>query len=159
LDKSDFRVVILQPPYVFGAVPGRSTLGNSIAKVSWLPMLLPGGGTNAMSVSALAQAIVGAVERNVRGTFLVGDENLSNKALFKRFGGRSLRLPTFVLRAFMWCARTFLRLRGRESGLDPVQLVDVLITDMFFDPSESQKTLGYSGGGLDAAIAEIKGKE
>ena len=122
-------------------------------------MLLPGGGTNAMSVSALAQAIVGAIERNVRGAFLVGDENLSNKALFKRFGGRSLRLPTFVLRAFMWCARAFLRLRGRESGLDPVQLVDVLVTDMFFDPTESQNALGYSGGGLSAAIAESKGKE
>lgn len=159
LNRPDFRVVILQPPYVFGAIPGRTTLGDSIAKLSWLPLLLPGGGTNAMAASALAQAIVGAVERPVQGTFLVGDENLSNKALFKRFGGKSIRLPTFILRGFMWCARGYLKLRGRESGLDPVQLVDVLVTDMFFDPAPSQKALGYTGGGLQAAIQEIKGKE
>lgn len=156
LNSPEFRVVILQPPYVFGAVPGRKTLGDSIVKAAWIPLLLPGGGTNAMSVTALAQAIVGAVERPVQGTFLVGDENLSNKELFKRFGGRSLRLPTFILRGFMWLGRAFLRLRGRESGLDPVKLVDVLASDMFFDPTESQQALGYSGGNLEQAISTLK---
>jgi dihydroflavonol-4-reductase len=159
LQSSDFRVVILQPPYVFGAIPGRTSLGDSIAKLSWLPMLLPGGGTNAIAVGDLAQAILGAVERPVQGTFLVGDENLTNKALFKRFGGRSLRLPTFLLKGFMWCARAFLNLRGKESGLDPVKLADALVTELFFDPGPSQKALDYAGGGLDAAILEIKGKE
>ena len=156
LNSPEFRVVILQPPYVFGSVPGRKTLGDSIVKASWIPLLLPGGGTNAMSVTALAQAIVGAVERPVHGTFLVGDENLSNKALFKRFGGRSLRLPTFILRGFMWLGRVFLKIRGRESGLDPVKLVDVLASDMFFDPTDSQQALDYSGGSLDEAIHTLK---
>ena len=86
----------------------------------------------------------------------MGDENLSYKALFKRFGGRSLGLPTWVLRGVMWLGRGFLKLRGRESGLDPVALVDVLASEMFFDPDESASALGYSRGHLDEAIAEIK---
>lgn len=156
LDTEEFRVVILQPPYVFGAVPYRKGLGDSISRASWIPLLLPKGGTNAMSVRSLAEAIVGALTRPVRGCFLVGDENLSYKTLFKRFGGRSLGLPTWVLRGVMWLGRGFLKLRGRESGLDPVALVDVLASEMFFDPDESANELGYSRGHLDEAIAEIK---
>ncbi|MEC7242031.1 MAG: NAD-dependent epimerase/dehydratase family protein [Myxococcota bacterium] len=151
-----FRIVILQPPYVFGSVPGRKGLGDSIAKFSWLPLLLPKGGTNAMSVRSLSEGIVGALSRPVQGRFLVGDENLTNKQLFRRFGGRSLGLPTWILRGVMWLGRVFLRLRGRESGLDPVRLVDVLASDMFYDCDESAKALGYTRGHLDEAIADIK---
>ena len=153
----NFRVVILQPPYVFGAVPGRTGLGDSIAKFAWLPLLLPKGGTNAMSVRSLAEGILGALVRPVQGCFLVGDENLTNKALFRRFGGRSLGLPTWILRGVMWLGRGFLRLRGRESGLDPVRLVDVLASNMFYDCDKSADTLGYSRGHLDEAISAIKG--
>ena len=156
LDGDDFRVVILQPPYVFGAVPGRKTLGDSMRKAARFPLLLPGGGTNAMSVRSLAEAIVGAIERDVRGVFLVGDENLSWKALFKRFGGRSARLPTFILRGIMWLGRGFLKLRRRESGLDPVKLVNVITSEMYFEPTASAEALGYSRGGLDEAIADLK---
>jgi nucleoside-diphosphate-sugar epimerase len=157
LDAEGFRVVILQPPYVFGAVPGRKTLGDSMVKAARFPLLLPSGGTNAMSASSLAEAIVGALERKVRGSFLVGDENLSWKDLFKRFGGRSARLPTFILRGFMWLGRGILKLRRRQSGLDPVSLTNVIVSDMFFDPTESAQALGYTRGNLDEAIADLKG--
>ena len=156
LDSKGFRVVVLQPPYVFGAVPRRSTLGDSMRKAARFPLLLPKGGTNAMSVSALAQAVVGALEREVRGSFLVGDENLSWKALFKRFGGRSARLPTFILRGVMWIGKGFLKLTRRESGLDPVRLVNTMISEMYFDPTQSQEALGYKGGGLDEAIESLR---
>jgi hypothetical protein len=56
----------------------------------------------------------------------------------------------------MWLGRVFLKIRGRESGLDPVKLVDVLASDMFFDPTDSQQALGYSGGSLDEAIHTLK---
>ena len=155
LDSAEFRVVVLQPPYVFGTVPQRSTLGDSMRKAARFPLLLPKGGTNAMSVTALAQAVVGSLEREVRGCFLVGDENLSWKSLFKRFGGRSARLPTFILRLVMWIGKGFLKLTRRESGLDPSRLVNTLVSEMYFDPSASQEALGYKGGGLDEAIASL----
>jgi hypothetical protein len=56
----------------------------------------------------------------------------------------------------MWLGRAFLKLRGRESGLDPVMLVDVLASDMFYDCDKSAEILGYSRGHLDDAIADIK---
>ena len=52
--------------------------------------------------------------------------------------------------------RAVLKLRGRESGLDPVKLVDVLASNMFYDCDESAEALGYSRGHLDEAIADIK---
>jgi hypothetical protein len=56
----------------------------------------------------------------------------------------------------MGLGKLFLKLRGRESGLDPVRLVDTLASDMFFDAEPSAKALGYTRGHLDEAIEEIK---
>lgn len=151
------RLVVLQPPYVFGAIPGRASLGDTLAKAVRIPLLVPHGGTNAMSVMALAEAVRGALERDeVRGSYLVGDENLSWRELIRRFGGRSALLPTWLIRAVMWLGRIFLALVRRQSGLDPVRLTDVITSEMFFDPAPGQAALGYSGGDLDAAIADIR---
>lgn len=151
------RLVILQPPYVFGAIPGRTSLGDTIVQAVRVPLLVPRGGTNAMSVMALAEAIRGALERdNVRGAYLVGDENLTWRHLIQRFGGRSARLPTWLIRAVMWLGRIALTIVRRQSGLDPVRLTDVIASEMFFDPTPGQEALGYSGGDLNTAIADLK---
>jgi dihydroflavonol-4-reductase len=154
------RLVVLQPPYVFGAIPGRTSLGDTLAKAVRVPLLVPHGGTNAMSVMALAEAVRGALERDdARGSYLVGDENLSWRALIQRFGGRSALLPTWVIRTVMWLGRIALMLVRRQSGLDPVRLTDVIASEMFFDPTPGQEALGYSGGDLDTAIADIRRRD
>ena len=151
------RLVILQPPYVFGAIPGRTSLGDTLAKAARFPLLVPHGGTNAMSVMALADAICGALERpRTSGPYLVGDENLSWVSLIGRFGGRSARLPTWMLRLAMKLGRFALAIVRRQSGLDPVRLTDVIASEMFFDARPSQEALGYTGGDLDQAIADIR---
>ena len=153
----DLRLVVLQPPYVFGAIPGRASLGETLAKAVRIPLLVPRGGTNTMSVMALAEAIRGALERDdTRGAYLVGDENLTWRQMIGRFGGRSALLPTCLIRAVMWLGRIALRLVRRQSGLDLVRLTDVVASEMFFDPTPSQEALGYSGGDLDTAIADIQ---
>lgn len=156
MDKAGkLRIVILQPPYVFGAIPGRTSLGDSIYAATRIPLLMPNGGTNAVCVAALAQAICGAVERDVHGRFLIGDENLSWVDLFKRFGGHAWTLPTPILMAVMIVAKLALFLLRRQSGLDPVALVKTIASTMYLDPTSSQEALGYSGGGLDDAILDI----
>jgi dihydroflavonol-4-reductase len=151
------RLVILQPPYVFGAIPGRSSLGDTLAKAARFPLLVPRGGTNAMSARALADAICGSLENAAAtGPYLVGDENLSWKELFKTFGGRAGLLPTWILRAVMVCAGIALRLVGRRSGLHLARLTDIIASEMFFDPGESQRVLRYEGGDLDVEIQRIR---
>ncbi|MBD88905.1 MAG: epimerase [Deltaproteobacteria bacterium] len=152
------RLVILQPPYVFGAIPGRTSLGDSLTQAARFPLLVPRGGTNAMSVMALSQAICGAIERSsARGTYLVGDENLTWRALIGRFGGRAGILPTWILRSVMALGRVALYLLRRQAGLNPVDLTDVIASEMFFDPGPGQEALGYSGGDLDEAISDLRG--
>jgi nucleoside-diphosphate-sugar epimerase len=151
------RLVILQPPYVFGAIPGRSSLGDTLVKAARFPLLVPKGGTNAMGARALGDAICGALENtDAAGPYLVGDENLSWKELITRFGGRAGTLPTWVLRAVMGCAGLALRLVGRRSGLDLPELTDVIASEMYFDPADGQRVLGYRGGDLDAEIQQIR---
>ena len=151
------RLVVLQPPYVFGAIPGRSSLGDSLTLAARVPLLVPRGGTNAMSVMALARAICGALERpEAQGTYLVGDENLTWRQLVKRFGASSAILPTWLIRAVMYVGRLALKLARRQAGLEPVSLTDVITSEMFFDPGPGQNALGYSGGDLDEAIGELK---
>ena len=48
----------------------------------------------------------------------------------------------------------FLRLQGREGGLNLVPFTELQTAQAFFDPSKSREALGYGSGGLDEAFKE-----
>ncbi|MPM13785.1 hypothetical protein SDC9_60144 [bioreactor metagenome] len=43
-------------------------------------------------------------------------------------------------------------LEGKQSGLDPIQLVKLQTANTFFDASIAQKELGFGTGNLDEAL-------
>lgn len=160
----DLGLMILQPPYVFGVVPDQNTLGTGLARYagSRLPLLVPEGGTNAMSVQGVATAIAGAIERGEPGKrYLVGDENLSWAELISRFARFKNRLrpvhiiPTRSINFAMHAGTIFLRIMHKESGLAPVPLTRILTDKMFFDPAPAAAALGFLRGDLDRAIKEV----
>lgn len=87
----DFAVCAVNPPNVVGVAPGRAL--HAFAKmVRWarggmadrVPDCAPHGGTNYMSVHAVAAAVAGAVEHGESGrAYLIGDENLSFQGYFQ----------------------------------------------------------------------------
>lgn len=157
-----FDVMVLELPYIFGSMPGRVPMWKPLIQMArWGTVFFCTGGTNCVSVQSVAEAITGALERGRGGeSYLIGDENLTWEQMFQGFGrelGKTVKviaLPKFVLQLAMFFLRLSHRLKGRESGLDPFNYVDVQTINTFFDPTPSQQVLGYSRGGLEQAFKD-----
>ena len=159
---SGMRTVVLQLPYIFGSAPGQIPLWAPLVRyLARMPLLLyPRGGTNAVAVRHVGEAVAGAVEGTAAGPILVGDENLRWADLLQRLlaalGRRKsvVTLPTAALypSALIW--RLVLRIRGQYSGLDPLHFIPLQTRETFFDPRPGWLALDFEGGELDQAIVD-----
>ena len=153
------KLAILELPYIFGSMPGRIPLWKPLVDyVRSVPLILyPHGGTNCVSVQRVAEAVVGAVGH--KGIFLIGDENLSWKELLGRISeltGRRkpvVTLPDWSVRLGARFIRALHALQGRESGLEPVEFVNVQTRETFFDPAPARALLGFGSGDLASALS------
>jgi len=114
-----------------------------------------------VSVKQVAEAIVGAIERGKGGEiYQIGDENLTWEALLTRLGRaagvkkRVITLPNWIVRIGMGLAEFYIKLRGREGGLDLMHFAELQTSKTFFDPRPSREALGFNSGGLDKALEE-----
>lgn len=161
--KDSMAVMVLELPYIFGTMPERvpiwkDLLFERIRNDS--QVFYPKGGSNMIAVDHVAEAIVGAVEKGKHGKrYPVGDENLTwNEMLSIMLDAMNLEkkitnVPKFVVVLNGFQMRSQHKREGLESGLDPVWLMrDIMTDNFFFDPTESQKELGYGSGGLEESI-------
>ena len=157
----DLAVTMLEIAYVFGSVPGRQPLWDPMVRFarSRLPLLGAHGGTNAVAVQHVGEAIAGAIENRYHGCALVGDENLSWNDLMQRLAAaldrarRAHTLPDPVVRAALHPLHWWYHLKGLEHGLYPPELARAMNRGFYFDPTPYRRALGYGSGGVDAAIA------
>jgi len=163
---AELELAIVQPPYVLGAVPGRAAVGPAIARYvrSRAPLVAPAGGTNWITVTALAEAIAAALERGRAGArYLVGDEDIAWADLLARFAGaagvsRPVRvLPRPALRAAAGGIELYARLTGKQAGVLPRAWVDVLCDRLYYDPAGPAAELGHRRGDIDEEIARLAG--
>lgn len=157
-------VMVLELPYIFGGMPGRTPIWKPL--VDYLHWPLPWvfymqGGSAMVSVDHVAEAIAGALEQGKSGErYLIGDENLTWTAFLHRLmaaGGwdkKVVTLPNWLLRLGLGAVKFRHWLQGREGGLDPTQFLVLQTGETFFDPKPAQEALGFAGGGLDAAFRE-----
>jgi nucleoside-diphosphate-sugar epimerase len=159
----DLALMILELPYIFGAMPGRTPLWRPLVRYLRYPMPLfySRGGSNCVSVKHVAEAIVGAIEQGTGGEiYQVGDENLTWEALLTRLGQaagikkRVITVPDGIIRIGMGLVELYLRLQGKEGGLALVPFTELQTKNAFFDPTPSRLALGYGQGGLDEAFAK-----
>jgi nucleoside-diphosphate-sugar epimerase len=156
---TSLKLAILELPYIFGAMPGRTPLWRPLIDyIGNSPLILYSrGGTNCVSVQHVAEAVVGAVGH--KGLFLIGDENLSWKDLLTNISeltGRKkpvVTLPDWSVRLGARLIRARHSMQRRESGLDPVEFVKVQTRETFFDPAPARALLGFGSGGLASALS------
>lgn len=161
----DVALTVLEIPYMFGAIPGREPLWGPLVRYarSPLPLLSASGGTNAVAVQHVAEAIVGGLERRYHGPALVGDENLSWNQLLERLAAilgkprRAYPVPDVLVRAGLTPLHWWHALQRLEGGLYMPEFASALTRGFYFDPAPYRSALGYGSGGLDAAIAETVG--
>jgi dihydroflavonol-4-reductase len=159
----DLQLVILELPYIFGSMPGRTPLWKPLIKYinSRYPLFYMKGGTNMIAVEHVGEAIAGAIERGKGGqSYTIGDENLTWVEFIERIlhilgkKKRVVLLPTFMVRLMLRIVKLQHRLRGEEGGLDPVKFTTIQTRNTFFDPSPAAKELGYGRGNLQKAFED-----
>lgn len=116
LSSPDFNVCSCALPWIVGHTPGltvshwQALAKLALGKLPGVPDSAPVGGANFMSSRAVAQCMLGGLERGESGkSYLIGDENLSWKEFFELWyaaagrpselavGPGNLLVPDFVL--------------------------------------------------------------
>ncbi|MCX6056058.1 MAG: NAD(P)H-binding protein [Chloroflexi bacterium] len=159
----EMAVMILQLPYIFGSMPGRTPLWKPLIGYlkSGFPLFYPRGGTSCVTVQQVAEAIVGAIEKGkggerypVAGVNLTWVELLLALGKCARVNRRVHTLPDGLVLFGTSLLKGFHRIKGLESGLDPVEYVKLQTANTFLDPRPVQEILGYSSGNLEKAFEE-----
>lgn len=159
----DLELILLELPYIFGATPGHIPIWKPLLKYIGLPISLfyTRGGTNITSVQTVANAIVKAMENGKGGErYLIGSINLSWIDLLERLAcimgihKKVVILPNSLIRCIMRAVRYHYKLKGQESGLEPVEFVKLQIKKTYFDPKVSQQALGYLECSVDDALQD-----
>jgi nucleoside-diphosphate-sugar epimerase len=149
LSGPDFNVCSCALPWIVGHTPGvavahwEALAKLAAGKLPGVPESAPVGGANFMSSRAVAQCMLGGLERGESGkSYLIGDENLSWKAFFELWfeaAGRPRDLPV-----------------ARGNLLVPdfaLSYLDFGSTD-YEPPAQETALLGYERGTLRQTIRD-----
>jgi nucleoside-diphosphate-sugar epimerase len=160
---AQMAVITLELPYIFGVIPGRTPLWKPLVQyaASRFPLFYPRGGTTCVTVTQVAQAIAGALEKAEPGAcYPIGGVNLTWTELLSRIAGYAGRkkwvitLPTWLVKTGARLLKMWHKLKGLESGLDPVHFIELQIAHTYIDAEYSRSVLRYELGGLDEALME-----
>jgi nucleoside-diphosphate-sugar epimerase len=119
---------------------------------SQAPLIVPAGGTAAVSARSVAEVVAGALERADAADLPVADENLTWHEMVSRIAAaagrprRVRRLPSAVVRAALRGGGLVQNLRHQKSGVDPAYFGDLLLAELFVEPA--------SGRSLDPAFRD-----
>ncbi|MEV7328282.1 NAD-dependent epimerase/dehydratase family protein [Micromonospora sp. NPDC093244] len=151
----DLPVAVLELPFVFGRAGDR--LPNWAGPLdrwarSRTPLVAPTGGTAAASARSVAEIAVDALEQGRGDDIPVADENLTWDDMIGRIAEavgrrrRVSRLPSGAAKAALRFGGALQGLGGKESGINPSHLADLLLADLFVEPT--------TGRSLDPALRE-----
>lgn len=158
-------VIILELPYIFGAMPNRVPLWKDVLLERFARgkiIFFPKGGTNMIAVEHVAEAIIGALECGEHGMrYTIGDENHTFNEMLEMMMSaigekkKIINIPRFLaVFAGIMIERDF-RKKGLEGGLDARFLMrDIITHNLYFDPEDTAKKLGYNRGGIREAIVK-----
>ncbi|MET7868045.1 NAD-dependent epimerase/dehydratase family protein [Micromonospora taraxaci] len=151
----DLPVAVLELPFVFGRAGDR--LPNWAGPLdrwarSRTPLVAPTGGSAAASARSVAEVAADALEQASGADIPVADENLTWSDMLARIAEavgrrrRVARLPAGAARTALRLGGALQGLGGKESGVNPTYVADLLLTDLFIEPT--------TGRSLDVALRE-----
>jgi nucleoside-diphosphate-sugar epimerase len=158
-------VAVLEIPYVFGTQGGRRPVWMFLAEYlrrSGPVVLYPGGGTAAVTVRQVGQAIAGALERSRGGArYPIGFRDMSWTEMLSvmlrglGMGSRPVvRIPAWAFAAFGAIVDASRRARGIEGGLRMARFARVMASETFVDGAIAARELGVEPDDVEAAIEE-----
>lgn len=162
-----FSCAVLELPYIFGTQPGRkpvwTVLIEQIAFMdSWPFTMYPAGGTAMLTCRQVGQAIAGAAERKKAGfeAIPIGMYNMKwNDFLKIVYDARGMHdrkivnVSPWMMKMGMLKVVKDYKKRGIDSGMDPMNLPDIMDIDLFFN-NVYTKELGVEEDDIEAAIED-----
>lgn len=157
-------VAVMELPYIFSAQKGRKPVWTIfVEKLQGMgPVTFwPKGGTAALTVRQVAEAIVGAAEKNEGANFYpVATVNYTWKELMKIVHKgmgvpqrKFFHVPEAFFRAYAHFLQTSAERKGYEPGLNYVELSRIMYKEVFIDTSIAKK-LGVTPDDVDFAVVE-----
>lgn len=169
LADDNFKVVVLEIPYVFGTMPKRDPLWKNqlVRRLNILKPLLvfTGGGTAMTTVNYMGEAVRGALEIGKTGTYIVGEKNMSWKKMLAiarlslgGFKGRLITIPIFLAQFYGYYEKITNKWKGKEAGLDyPKYIRDIQCKYTYFPEElmeETARELHIVRGNVNQAMQE-----
>lgn len=163
-DDGSMDVSVMELPYIFGTQTGRKPVWTifieQIAKMGPVTMY-PTGGTAMVTVRQVAEAIVGAAELNKGGNaYPIAMYNYSwddyLKIVHRAMGQPNrpiIHVPKALYKAFAVFLKKGKEKEGIETGLDYVELAEILYSKFYIE-SKAAKKLGVKEDNIDANIYE-----
>jgi len=163
-----FDVMMIELPYIFGSMHGRMPIWKSVFldRFEKMPFVLfPDGGTAAIHVTGVAESIVAAASNGVNGErYPVCNGNIKYRTMINYMlacsgiSKKFVKLPAWIgYLSGLWMIAKEKR-HGLQSGLNLSKLmIQILSKDLFFDPKETQKKLGYDELGFNGGENIWKG--
>ena len=161
-------VMVLELPYIFGAMPKRIPLWKDVflERFFRVPVVcFPKGGTTMIHVRSIGEAGVGALEHGKHGErYPIGDENHNFRVMLKWMEeGLGVKKPIWQVSAGL-CAMGAGILakkeakKGKEAGLNMKHLMLDIMADELYIPKttidEVSKLFGYSRGNVKEGVIE-----
>jgi nucleoside-diphosphate-sugar epimerase len=161
LAEGHFIMTVLEVPWVFGKPAKPPSQWQSLVDYARgsIPLMACRGGCNIISARSLAEATVNALSLPEKSSNLpIGDLNITYEDLLKqicKYAGRTDDSITLInddlFLELMKTGGVFKELFQIESGLDTRHIGDLLLSELFFDNTESVNELQYTTGiALDA---------
>lgn len=170
IEESDGQmdVMILELPYIFGAMPKRTPLWKDVFLERFFraPIIcFPKGGTTMIHVRGIGEAGIGALEHGKHGErYPIGDENHNYRVMLEWMKeGLGVKKPIWQVSAGL-CAMGANMIakkdakEGKQAGLNMKHLMLDIMSEELYIPSETidsvSKLLGYSRGGVKEGVIE-----
>jgi nucleoside-diphosphate-sugar epimerase len=169
-DDGTFDVMILELPYIFGAMPGRMPIWKSVFldRFSKLPAFyFPDGGTAAIHVNGVAQAVVAAAFNGEhKGKYQVVNENIRYSEMiglmlrYARIDKKFVKMPRWLCWLSGYMVLIEERMKGLQGGLDPRGVMtQILSSNFYINPSVIKRELNYAELGFNGGDSCEKGIE
>lgn len=161
LADENFSVVVLQLPYVIGAIKGRKPLFKPLVKYLHLsgPTFFMKGGTAVVTVKQVARAAKGALEEDiVSNIYPIATENLSWNEFIQKINPKKryiIHIPKFLIKIFGFFVDILHKLKGKEGGLKMKEYVNMQVGKLFLNLNEHKDLFDIIEGELEEAFKDM----
>ena len=160
----EFKVIVLELPYIFGVSPGKKPLWAPLIKYvnSWPILFFMKGGTAMVSASNVAKAAINSLKYSKESLAIpVYTENIEWTDWINRileYSGKKPKPIIFVPKILAKTGMFFLKLvhtlKGLEGGLDPVKYVDFQYINSFITDDSCSSILKIKKESINESLKE-----